>query len=174
MILFTADPHYGHDMIIVHCNRPFRTAKQMDNTQIRNHNLVVSPDDDVYIAGDFSMYGSTHVDILRNYVRKLNGRLHLIGGNHDIDGYRLYEKIGFTSIHYPYLEVEEYVVVHDPALSQVNNRDRMFVGGHIHDMFKTMKNFINVGVDVMDFTPVSIDKVREIEKHMKTKEGGWT
>jgi calcineurin-like phosphoesterase family protein len=173
MIFFTSDYHLGHDMIIVHCNRPFRTVREMDRVITRNHNSVVSPDDIVYMAGDFSMYGPTHKGILRKYCKKLNGRIHLILGNHDLkDARTLVDDVGFFSVHYPYLEVEEFVVVHDPALSQVD-RSRTFLGGHIHDLFKTMKNFINVGVDVRDFKPVSIDQVRELEKEMKTREGGW-
>ena len=173
MVFFTADSHFGHAMILVYCKRPFITTRQMDKAIIRNHNSVVTKDDDVYIAGDFSMYGPTHKGILRKYVSQLNGRLHLILGNHDLkDARSLVDDVGFYSVHYPYFEVGNFVIVHDPALSQID-RNRTFLGGHVHDLFKTMKNFINVGVDVRDFTPVSMDQALELEKEMLGKKGEW-
>ena len=57
-------------------------------------------------------------------------------------------------------------MVHDPAESQVR-RDRVFLVGHVHDLFKICKNAINVGVDVWDYRPVSLadllDMSRELE-----------
>ena len=54
MIFITSDHHFGHENIIKHCSRPFRNADEMDATMVDRWNEVVGPDDDVYIAGDFS------------------------------------------------------------------------------------------------------------------------
>ncbi len=158
-IWFTADQHLGHEEIITHCKRPFKNAKVMDESIIKNHNEIVKPNDDVYILGDFSMKTKNQRGDYERYTKRLNGRLHLIMGNHDIKDMRFYSEVGFYSVHYPYLEVEEFVCVHDPALSQMN-RDIQFLCGHIHDLFSNLKNTLNVGVDVCNFKPLSIDNIR--------------
>jgi calcineurin-like phosphoesterase family protein len=138
----------------------------MDKIIIRNYNELVAPEDDVYITGDFSIKTQQHKGYLEGICRKLNGRKHLIGGNHDVDRFLFYagdRGIGFFAFHYPIHIVDEFVLCHDPSLSQAD-RTRPFIGGHIHDLFLKQKNFLNVGVDMWDFKPVSIDQVRECFK----------
>ena len=134
----------------------------MDNAIINNHNSLIKKDDDVYIVGDFSMYTTKHKSTLEQYVRKLNGNLHLIMGNHDIKNPIFYMEIGFKSFHFPYLEIEKYILCHDPALSNMN-QNRKFLCGHVHNLFKTCKSVINVGVDVNNFKPVSMIDIYGME-----------
>lgn len=56
-VFFTADPHFGHTNIIRYENRPFASAEEMDQELIRRWNETVSPEDTVYLLGDFSFYG---------------------------------------------------------------------------------------------------------------------
>jgi calcineurin-like phosphoesterase family protein len=57
---------------------------------------------------------------------------------------------------------------HDPALANVLPEDSILLCGHVHNLFKTTtslcKNIkvINVGVDIWDFTPVSIEQIYEL------------
>jgi len=76
-IFFTADHHFNHKNIIRFCNRPFKTLKEMDEALIDNWNSVVEPEDIVYHLGDFSFSDP------QRYLQRLNGRIHLIFGNHD-------------------------------------------------------------------------------------------
>ncbi len=161
MIWFTADPHFGHENIIKYCNRPFKNVKIMDQTIIRNHNGRVGSNDDVYILGDFSLKPKRYREDYRKIVSKLNGKLHLIMGNHDIKDPTFYIDVGFHSVHYPYFEVKEFICVHDPSISTINS-DKKFLCGHIHNLFLKIKNCLNVGVDIHNFNPISIDEVREI------------
>lgn len=55
-VFFTADPHFGHTNIIRYENRPFASAEEMDQELIRRWNETVSPEDTVYLLGDFSFY----------------------------------------------------------------------------------------------------------------------
>lgn len=158
----TGDLHLGHDEIIGYCKRPYPNVKVMDRTITKDHNNIVTDDDDVYIIGDFSLKTAQYRGTLENYVQKLNGRLHLILGNHDIKDAWLYCEIGFWSVHAPYLEVDEFVLAHDPALSQID-RSRPFLCAHVHDLFVLQKNVLNVGVDIWG-KPLSLDFVRQYLK----------
>ena len=161
MKFFTADPHLGHEGIIESCRRPFKNAKIMANAIIKNINFSCNEDDELYILGDLSMVTAQHAGRLEQWIKKIKPRIHLITGNHDIRNPILLNELGIQSIHYPYLEVEEFICVHDPSLSCID-RSRKFLCGHVHDLFVQVQNAFNVGVDVHNFLPLSITQVREM------------
>lgn len=77
---FISDPHFGHRNILTFDNRPFGTIEEHDEALINNWNSVVGEDDEVWILGDFSWYGSTKtIEIFS----RLNGKKNLCIGNHD-------------------------------------------------------------------------------------------
>jgi calcineurin-like phosphoesterase family protein len=98
-VLCTADGHLLHGNIILYANRPFLkpgdtyndhgkirwTSKNISNLRaeemteclINDWNKVVTDNDTVYHAGDFSFGDPT------NILRRLNGQIVLIPGNHD-------------------------------------------------------------------------------------------
>jgi len=43
IIYFTADHHFGHANVIRHCDRPFASAHEMDETLIDNTNAAFFP-----------------------------------------------------------------------------------------------------------------------------------
>jgi calcineurin-like phosphoesterase family protein len=64
-------------------DRGFESTEAMNEGLIERFNSVVQEEDDVYILGDLCM-GS---DLLGNksLIERLNGRLHIVIGNHDTD-----------------------------------------------------------------------------------------
>ena len=74
---FIADLHFGHGNIIKYDKRPFQNIQSHDETIILNWNNVVSHNDNVFIVGDFSF------QYVGKYFHQLNGKKHLIKGNHD-------------------------------------------------------------------------------------------
>ena len=80
MIFFTADTHFGHSNVIQFENRPFQTVDEMDEALVENWNRRVSPEDDIYILGDFTLKGPETANAL---LERLQGRKYLIRGNHD-------------------------------------------------------------------------------------------
>ena len=62
LIYFTSDLHFYHDNIIHHCQRPFWSSDDMNDSLIENWNDTVSPDDEVYILGDVTMEGPDGTD----------------------------------------------------------------------------------------------------------------
>lgn len=81
-VFVTSDLHFGHDREFIWGPRGFKSSQEHDETVIRNWNAVVNADDDVYILGDVMLgdnfYGCECVSCL-------NGRIHLVRGNHDTD-----------------------------------------------------------------------------------------
>ena len=79
MTFFTSDQHFGHFNIIRLCSRPFGTVEEMDEALLSKWNAKVKVDDTVYILGDLFFRAAKVEPILK----ALNGRKHLIVGNHD-------------------------------------------------------------------------------------------
>lgn len=73
MIYFIADTHFGDERIRRYENRPFADAGAMDRELIRRWNETVSPEDTVYVLGDWGRMDPT----------ALHGRKYLVRGNHD-------------------------------------------------------------------------------------------
>jgi len=168
---FTADLHFGHANIIEYCKRPWKNVDKMDNDLIRLWNESVKPEDTIYIAGDFCIKTGKHRQYYEYILKQLKGRKILIPGNHEVEKYTFYsgdKGIGFWSIHYPYLEVKGYPVCHDPSLATVD-RSRWFLCGHVHDKYHICGNVINVGVDVNNYKPVSMDTINEITANTDIK-----
>ena len=155
----TADPHFLHEAIIESCNRPFKNCHVMNRSLVSNWNSVVTDNDDVYVAGDLTMATKAHRGTIEQIVNRLKGRIHLVLGNHDIPDARFWSEIGIWSVHFPYFELHEFVIVHDPALSAVD-RKRPFLCGHVHDLFTFQKNVLNVGMDIWEYKPISLNDVR--------------
>lgn len=158
---FTADQHYGHEMIIEFEFRPFKNTREMDAYLIDRHNSMVEKTDTVYMIGDFCLQGRENTFKYQKLIKSLNGRKILILGNHDLLDPFKYVDMGFESVHtslrYEKKSVEFYMI-HDPAVAGVM-RNKLFVHGHVHKLFTRTENSLNVGVDVQDYTPVPFDSV---------------
>lgn len=157
MNYYTADIHFGDDAIVHCCNRPFNTVEQHDREIIKKFNSILKPEDELYVIGDLSM--SKDFDYLKNCVESINCRKHLILGNHDNLKPFEYVDIGFQTVHTALvLHHLNVILVHDPAVATIN-RSKFFICGHIHDLFKIIKNVLNVGVDIWEYKPVSHEQV---------------
>ena len=178
MIYFTADFHFGHTKIIEYCNRPFTSAKEMDRVLINNYNSIVTDKDIVFIVGDLTMAGNSHKDYIRNLLSDLNGQKHLILGNHDQLKPFDYIELGITTVHTALLMPNQLALVHDPAVAEVD-KTKTWLCGHIHTLFKMHNYIINVGVDVWNYHPVSIEVIESLIKDRdkalrEEKRGGYT
>ena len=156
-IFFTADSHFGHYNILKYCNRPFSSIREHDSTLIDNWNSKVKSKDIVYHLGDFSMKR-----FLRNKILpKLNGKIHLIRGNHDR---KLKSDEKFASIsEYAEIKIDKKTVVlfHYPIESW-NRRihGTIHLHGHSHgNLQNRIPRRLDVGVDNHDFFPISWPEV---------------
>jgi calcineurin-like phosphoesterase family protein len=159
MIWFTADWHLDHANILVYePERPWKTIAKMNDGLKDKYNSIVEENDVVYFLGDMSLRGPENWAFYQRWLRKIKGEKHLILGNHDKLNPFLYVDCGFTTVHTA-LQVEEFILVHDPAVTIVDKSKKWLVG-HIHSLFKKQKHCLNVGIDVWNYFPVSIDQVR--------------
>ena len=81
-IFLTSDLHFGHSKNFLWEPRGFVSSQEHDETIIHNWNSIITKNDDIYVLGDLMLenteYGCACVE-------QLNGKLHLIRGNHDSD-----------------------------------------------------------------------------------------
>jgi calcineurin-like phosphoesterase family protein len=181
MRFWTSDLHLGHSRILELCpDRPWPNLEAMNRGLIGLWNETVSPEDEVWVIGDFAM---GRIRETLSLVPLLHGRKFLVPGNHDRcspayphrrdrveDWVDLYLEAGFCGIkspgcweiggvlcnvnHFPYLGPED---------DQYRDRFDAFrpaddglplVHGHVHSAWQVNGRMVNVGVDVWGYRPI--------------------
>lgn len=171
MLFFTADPHFGHLNIIKYCYRPFSDENEMDRALTENWNSVVKNEDEVFILGDIAM--TQNADRVYNYLRRLNGKKHVILGNHDsclTRNREKFEKILLSITSQKTIDVDgtEIIMTHHPRFTyeECFSDNVWHLFGHIHNnavqnaVCNLMPNNLNVGVDCCNYRPISFDEVK--------------
>ena len=179
MIFFTADSHLGHGNIIKHCNRPFSSVEEMDEHLITVWNSHVYSNDSVYILGDFIFRNTISPN---NYLSRLNGKKHLLLGNHDT---KWIKKVDLTK-HFAtvdrFLEISHcqrrITLCHYPLMSWSGMaKGSYMIHGHIHNnreafyfpTLQKMPNLLNAGVDINEFRPVELDELVKNNETFKSE-----
>lgn len=177
-IFFTSDLHFGHKKIIQFCDRPWLSVDEMDQGLIDNWNEIVADGDIVYILGDMFFCGSTRA---KEILSKLNGQKILILGNHDwkrINQNKASEMGFIVTCNFHRMEIEHRKVYlhHFPyrgfgdhtegeerySEHRLVNNGHWLLHGHVHTAWKVKEKCINVGVDVWNYKPVSIDEIAKL------------
>ena len=170
MKFFTADNHFNHHNIIKYCNRPFSSVEDMNEVMIERWNEVIKDGDVVYHLGDFSFIDP------EPYVKRLNGHIILIEGNHDNkkhkDRYSGYFKNTVINVGNNICVLNHVPVFPDSPKSHVLNlikksKSEYVICGHVHGTWKVRENHINVGVDFNNFYPMSEDELLCEIKYIK-------
>ncbi len=173
-VWFTSDTHFGHTNIIKYTLRPFDSIGEMDERIIANWNKVVQPTDDIYHLGDFALVGRNE-DKLKQYVRRLNGRIHLILGNHDRHWEKLYKNMLASCQRLDEINVNGQAIILCHYAMKVWNKhshNSWQLYGHSHGKLpkEPGRLQIDVGVDRWNFTPISFNNVRqEMNRIMKER-----
>lgn len=177
MIYFTADHHFGHDKIIEYCDRPFENVAHMNTELIKRWNETVDPNDVVYHLGDFTLRDINYAKTLFNM---LNGRINVVPGGHD-KSWMLHPLECKSELRHnvtilpplytiPILRPRSeggdllFVLCH----YAMRTWDRQHYGsiqlfGHSHGKLQLplAGRQLDVGVDVWDYAPVSMEQVLE-------------
>jgi|ETNvirenome_6_85_1030632.scaffolds.fasta_scaffold01624_10 calcineurin-like phosphoesterase family protein len=163
MDFFISDTHFGHKNAIRYCNRPFRTVDEMNESMIERWNSTVTDRDRVFVLGDVFIMDPAEASKI---IKSLNGYKILIAGNHDRSEKTMLE-CGFDEYHRKY----EYnisglgscLLIHYPVPDLIIESlgYDFSIHGHIHNEPKKYGLKLNVAVDLIEFTPISLDDVIE-------------
>jgi len=177
-LFFTSDTHFYHKNIIHFVNRPFGDIEDMNETLIKWWNKTVPEDGIVFHLGDFAFTSS--VPKIEDIVKRLNGEIHLIMGNHDYQNHfdREIIKKMFASVHDLYeIKVEDeeigdtqyLMLCHYPLLTwNKKERGSWNLHGHIHSGPRSTAKErglnvgmqLDVGIDNSDYMPISYEDVK--------------
>lgn len=163
-IFFCSDHHFGHSNILTFHNedgsrvRTFPDVETMNEHMVERHNSVVRPSDKVYFLGDVVFH---HRNL--HYLGRMNGEKVLIKGNHDLCKLSQYEPYfkDVRAVH----QFKGLVMAHIPIHPESLGRWGYQVHGHLHcnhvkDKFgKRDPRYFNVSMEVIDFTPISLEEV---------------
>lgn len=189
--ILASDIHFSHRNILQYCPHrvdasftgDIKTATDseidilidaMNEKIISNWNEDVDPDDEVFIIGDVAMGQIVKAPAL---IRRLNGRKHLIAGNHDHSLIKLIGKDPTLSDLFvwikDYHEMSHALpggkknflcMSHFPFLHfNGQNQGSVHLHGHLHsapeDRFRLGKRMMDVGIDGNGLRPYLMDDV---------------
>lgn len=172
-IFITSDIHFCHNKPFLYEPRDFTSIEEMNEAIVERWNEVVKPNDTVYNLGDFAM---NDVDAAIPYIKRLNGNIIWIAGNHDssmkIDKIlgacweRELSYIGYADM----LKIHKFnfYLSHYPTLT--SNMDDtglqhrvISLHGHTHQktnfLYPDNPFMYHVGVDSHNCYPVNIEEV---------------
>jgi calcineurin-like phosphoesterase family protein len=184
LIYVISDLHLGHEKCCTTFKRndgtplrPFANADEMDSEFIKRWNAVVRPQDKVYVLGDVAI-NERYLDL----IKLLNGKLRLIGGNHDIFRTKAYLEAGFKEIRGVRVFRERdgmpnCVLTHVPIHPDCLARWGVNVHGHLHanlirrkvphkwwEIWKRGKTeidprYVSACVEMVDYTPILLTEL---------------
>ena len=162
---FTADYHFQHSKIIDLAHRPFKTIDDMNGTIIRNHNMVVKPNDIVYHIGDYLFHGGSQGGNYKSedFDSKLNGKIIHINGNHDNKN-NLKNIIQSMTIVYGGYNI---FLVHDPKFANFSYKINLI--GHVHCLSEDTEILTNNGWKT-HYNIKKTDMIIALNKHNKLLE----
>ena len=166
---FTSDTHFGDIRILRIDKRPFKSLAEHDAALIANWNATVKPEDTVWHLGDFALGPAD--DAVAALLAGLNGTKHLIVGNNDGPG--TLKALGWASVGH-YAEIDENgtgLILCHYAFRTWNamGRGTLNLHGHSHGLLKTAPKQYDVGVDVWEFRPVTLDEIRSRRRVTRIK-----
>ena len=164
-IFLIGDTHFMHKNIIKYCNRPFKDIEEMTESLIKNWNSVVDHNDIVYVVGDFALCGKQKIIEIGN---RLNGRKHLILGNHDRASIATYREAGFEFVYNHSIVLDDfYIISHIPMVGISVNAPFANVFAHVHDdpTYKdcSCRSFC-VSAERINYTPISFEDIKALIK----------
>ncbi len=159
-IWFTADTHFGHAGALSLYRRPFASVAAMNAAMIERWNETVRPDDEVWHLGDFAL--RTAAPAAAALLDALQGRKHLITGNNDPR--EIITLPGWSSVQ-TYAEIileDRRLVLCHYAFRTWNGmaKGALNLHGHSHGRLKPLPRQTDVGVDVHDFRPIAVSRLR--------------
>jgi len=164
---FTADTHFGQEMVIRLQPRPYKSLGEMEEDLVRRWNEVVRPGDIVYHLGDFAVGKAEDKARIKAIFERLEGEKMLVCGNHEKRnafvrglGWRWVGDIKDVKI-----DGVEIAMSHYPMLAWNGSMNGAWhLHGHTHGLQPQHPTWLkeDVGVDVHGLRPISFGELKEI------------
>jgi len=126
----------------------------MNEVLVKNWNARVGKNDLVIFLGDFSFKDNKKATY---FINQLNGNITFVKGNHDRNNSLNTRIISLNMM----LLGQTVYCTHNPR--NYNRRIPLNLVGHVHEKWKIQRRgrciLVNVGVDVWNFVPVSINEI---------------
>jgi len=167
MNYYISDLHLGHANIIRFCDRPFADVEEMNRMLIDSWNARVHRDDHVYIIGDFAFRSESNVS---EYLDQLEGRKHLIVGNHDGKWMRTTDLDKYFESVDLMLEINDgkrmLIMCHYPMMTWPGSKS-FHIYGHIHNntndsywpLLCKYDRALNASVEINGYQPVTFEEL---------------
>lgn len=175
--VYIADSHFSHANIIKYCDRPFKTAKEMDSHMWDIIKKFDTEDYRIHFLGDWGFeWPEEAMDGFKNWQNHV-----MVYGNHDSERPGFYKRWFGTIVGSRHTWKEHRITITDGdsniVLSHEPQRhvetDYVNIYGHHHnnmtrypEKFKKdygwifgSKSHFNVGVELIDYTPKTITEV---------------
>ena len=171
MIFYTSDLHFCDEKILKVCKRPYDSVDTMNHALTNNWNSRIGEMDTTYILGDIFPCAGFEAKTIFDLIKNLHGKKVLIAGNHDEDYLQELEQSGLfeniTRIAFVTDSGKEIVLCHYPLMSWRNDEaGSVHLYGHLHNKnlpevqkYYKDKNAYNVGLDVRNFTPLTLSEI---------------
>lgn len=173
-IFFISDHHFAREAPYTSFKRDdgrflryeFANAAEGDEAMVERHNSVVDKDSRVYFVGDVAF---TKKDL--RILSRMNGRKVLIKGNHDnldLKDYLPYFD-DIRGVH----QFEGLIISHYPIHPGSLGKAKLCIHGHLHyrkvltDLGEEDPRYFNVSVECIDYTPISLTKLRSLNHEPK-------
>jgi len=163
-IFVESDNHYYHKNIIRFSNRKpsgwdrlFADEFEMNEYMIEMHNEIVKPTDIVIHCGDYAL--CNFFSELESVFKKLNGKTHLITGNHDHHSIEIRKRLSRL----PFRTISDHNILWDNRVmfshKPVLNPRYPNIHGHTHDTNMPSPMYFNACVEALDYKPVALEDV---------------
>lgn len=173
---FIADTHFGHSLMVSDRTaddgsvlprfRAFDTLQEHDEHIISMWNSVVAKSDTVYHLGD-AFFWRMPVDDMKRIFKRLNGRKHLLIGNHDTPEV---ETLGWEQVHRGPVHFKDaatgtkVIATHHPLREWDGwHNGAVHIHGHTHGNLPSSRRSLDVGIDSVGYLPLT---AAEIFTHM--------
>ena len=180
-IWLTSDWHFNHDKEFVYKPRGFSSVEEMNREIVQRYNSCVKPEDEVYVLGDCMLGGGSEGARSKGLelIAQLNGKLHIILGNHDTDAraaaynelpnvveVTLAKRMKYNGYH--------FYMAHYPTMTSNLEKETLKqmtldLYGHTHqvtDFYNEIPFMYHVGLDSHDCFPIDLDTIID---HIKYK-----
>lgn len=157
IVRFISDPHFFHRNMAI--KRGFKDEHQMNEHIVAQWNKVVKKGDTTWILGDITMEKNQY-----EILSRLNGMKRVVLGNHDSGNHAKHMLPFVLSIHgMAKFKDKVYGAVwltHCPVHpGELEFRCAFNIHGHVHENSVKDKRYINVCMEVQNYTPKTIEEL---------------